>query len=691
MKLKDIKVGTKLIAGFLAVAFLVAVVGAIGLNNIEKIASAADKILDEDVPVADASMESIISLITGRDLTGEFLLNKDPKKLDRLEKEFQDALNNFDKMTAAIKGSGSGELATAIDEGAGKKERFRKEAEELMRFHRESVSRKGEARKIMESFDGHAEEMKDLLKEYEEKLTQEQSIDKRIDAAMEAKAILFEQKAIAEEYMAAETLDGVSELAKAFAAKEPEFLSFEKLLPENTVASYRRFNATAKEMFERQNQALGACTAAAERMVSLDAAGNEMKELMTRVEGAAQKNMSASMENADGAETLAVKYMIVVTILSFLIAGAMGFGIARSITKPLNNAVDITNKLSGGDLTIDIEIDRADEIGALLRSMKKMVANLKEIVAQVQSSSANVASGSQELSASSEEMSQGATEQAASAEEASSSMEQMAANIKQNADNATQTEKMALKSAEDAEQGGRAVVETVTAMKEIAEKISIIEEIARQTDLLALNAAIEAARAGEHGKGFAVVASEVRKLAERSQTAAGEISRLSGSSVEVAEKAGEMLSKIVPDIQKTAELVQEISAASNEQNTGADQVNKAIQQLDQVIQQNASVSEEMASTAEELAAQAEQLEQAVAFFKIGGGAKRHGSDSESIGRNGSPAERSKTGVARVKNKGKVRLGNKSGMDARESPGGISLEMAEPADSKDPRDSEFEKY
>ena len=249
-------------------------------------------------------------------------------------------------------------------------------------------------------------------------------------------------------------------------------------------------------------------------------------------------------------------------------------------------------------------------------ALHAMIQKLNDVVSEVKSAADNVASGSQQLSSSAEQMSQGASQQAAAAEEASSSMEEMSSNIKQNADNAIQTEKIAAQSATVAQEGGKAVFQTVAAMKQIAGKISIIEEIARQTNLLALNAAIEAARAGEHGKGFAVVASEVRKLAERSQKAAAEISGLSSSSVEVAENAGEMLNKMVPDIQKTAELVQEISASCREQDSGAEQINKAIQQLDQVIQQNASASEEMSSTAEELSSQAEQLQSSIAFFKI---------------------------------------------------------------------------
>ncbi|MBF0501739.1 MAG: MCP four helix bundle domain-containing protein [Candidatus Riflebacteria bacterium] len=280
----------------------------------------------------------------------------------------------------------------------------------------------------------------------------------------------------------------------------------------------------------------------------------------------------------------------------------------------MNIITDSAKEIAKGNLVVEMcERSAEDE---LMRALGAMIRRLTDVVVNVKTASEQVATGSIELSSSAQTLSQGATEQAASAEEASSSMEEMTSNIQQNAENASQTEKIATKAAEDAKLGGKAVKDTVSAMREIAGKIAIIEEIARQTNLLALNAAIEAARAGEHGKGFAVVASEVRKLAERSQLAAGEIRKLSASSVEVAGKAGEMLSKIVPDIQKTAELIQEISAACKEQNTGAEQINRAIQQLDQVIQQNAGAAEELASTSEEMTSQAEQLKSIIGFFRV---------------------------------------------------------------------------
>ena len=281
----------------------------------------------------------------------------------------------------------------------------------------------------------------------------------------------------------------------------------------------------------------------------------------------------------------------------------------------MNEITAAAEEIANGNLTVALR-ERSPQ-DKLMQALSAMVSGITRVVSDIRSIAGEVASASQAISTTSVEVSKGASSQAASAEEASSSMEEMVSNIKQNADSAQQTDKIANKSATDAQESGKSVVEAVAAMKEIASRVSIIEEIARQTNLLALNAAIEAARAGEHGKGFAVVAAEVRKLAERSQKAAGEINQLSGTTVKVSERAGEMLQKLVPDIQRTAELVQEIAAASKEQDTGAEQINKALVQLEKVIQQNASASEEMASTTEELSSQSEQLVRALAFFRTG--------------------------------------------------------------------------
>jgi methyl-accepting chemotaxis protein len=302
-----------------------------------------------------------------------------------------------------------------------------------------------------------------------------------------------------------------------------------------------------------------------------------------------------------------------------IIAIFIGLFLTLSITKPLNQGVVNMQELAKGNLLVTFNektLKVADETGILTRAMKTMCEQLKHTITFAFEASENVSAGSIQLSSASQNISQGSSEQAASVEEISASIEEMTASINQNADNANQTEKIAMKSSSDAREGGDAVQQTVTAMKQIAEKISIIQEIARQTNLLSLNASIEAARAGEHGKGFAVVASAVQKLAERSQDAAEEISKLSKSSVDVAEKAGDMLNKLVPDIQKTAELVAEINAASAEQNKGIQQVNSAVQQFNQVVQTNASASEELASTSEELASQADELKNRLEFFKV---------------------------------------------------------------------------
>ncbi|WP_235513456.1 methyl-accepting chemotaxis protein [Sphingomonas sp. Leaf11] len=291
-------------------------------------------------------------------------------------------------------------------------------------------------------------------------------------------------------------------------------------------------------------------------------------------------------------------------------------GMLDAILLPIAEGNRVLDRVSTGDLTSRVEIACDGDHQRMKDAINRLVDNLSKFANEVASASDQVAAGSQQLSSSSDQVSEGASEQAAAAEEASASMEEMAANIKQNADNAAQTEKIARQSSKDAEASGLAVDRAVSAMRTIADKIGIVQEIARQTDLLALNAAVEAARAGEHGRGFAVVASEVRKLAERSQSAAAEINAVSSDTVKAAGQAGEMLTKLVPDIRRTAELVSEISAACREQDIGASQINQALQQLDSVTQQNASASEEISSTADELAGQAEELQASIAFFRL---------------------------------------------------------------------------
>lgn len=380
----------------------------------------------------------------------------------------------------------------------------------------------------------------------------------------------------------------------------------------------------------------------------------ELTNLSGQIREAADRNMKATDEQTNELYTTSRTELTGAALLLIIISVAAAFWISLNISRGLSKGVSLAEAVAIGDLDQQITATSNDEIKDLIDAMTRMTLNLREtanianriaggdltvqpkplsdkdtlghaletmvdrlrgVVADAIVASRNVSAGSQQLSSASEQVSQGATEQASAAEEASASMEEMAANIKQNADNAAQTEKIARQSSKDAEASGDAVNRAVNAMRTIAEKIGIVQEIARQTDLLALNAAVEAARAGEHGKGFAVVASEVRKLAERSQTAAAEIGAVSGDTVKAAQEAGDMLTRLVPDIRKTAELVAEISAACREQDIGASQINEAIQQLDKVTQQNAGASEEMSATSEELAAQAEELQQSISFFR----------------------------------------------------------------------------
>jgi methyl-accepting chemotaxis protein len=452
----------------------------------------------------------------------------------------------------------------------------------------------------------------------------------------------------------------------------------------------------------------------------LDRADAALVEIVELNRAAMAQTEADAAGQYDGARLLLISAIIV----SLVIAIVAATWISLNISRGLRGAIGLANAVALGDLGQSFSVTADDEIKDMVAALNSMIGNLRataavadviadgdltveakpmsdrdtlglalqrmveklrEVVGEATSASENVSSGSQELSATAEELSQGATEQASAAEEASASMEQMAANIKQNADNASQTEKIARQSSSDAQASGEAVSRAVSAMQTIAEKITIVQEIARQTDLLALNAAVEAARAGEHGRGFAVVASEVRKLAERSQTAAAEISTMSSQTVKAAQDAGEMLTRLVPDIRKTAELVAEISAACREQDIGGDQINQAIQQLDKVTQQNASASEQMSATSEELAAQSEQLQSSIAYFRLD-----MGGPATAPRRAAHPAPKRVAAAARpAKFGGAKPVAIRNGRGRNGAAGGFALDLAHGAG--DAHDAEFEKY
>lgn len=408
-------------------------------------------------------------------------------------------------------------------------------------------------------------------------------------------------------------------LAKAAALQKEEGVSTEAT--EKLLAEHAQLGKNYREALKSFDQEAANAGKTVDKLVSgMDReAAQQMESLAATTSTGFEKYLQESDEKTEKVYSQTVDILIVICISASVIIIGIMVVIFRDMFRTLGGepayTADVVSQVANGYLNIDIQLKDGDQ-NSLLASVANMRKQLAEIIGEVRSSADALSSASEEVNATAQSLAKGASVQAASVEETSASMEQMSASISQNSENAKITDGMAQKAASDAAVGGEAVMSTVQAMQKIAERISVIDDIAYQTNLLALNAAIEAGRAGEHGRGFAVVASEVRKLAERSQVAAQEIGTLALDTVKRAEMAGTMLNDMVPAIRKTADLVQEIAAASSEQNAGVAQINGAIGQVSQTLQQNAAASEELSSTSEEMSAQAIRLQESMTYFKL---------------------------------------------------------------------------
>ncbi len=716
MSLGNIKLGVKLLGGFFLVTVVLVIVGVLGFRSLSQMDAKTKEILGA-VPLADAAMEMQLAVHSDMLMLMEMFEAETQDEVEEVWREHDKNVNDFDTFADSISQGTNDQNLTEIVSRVEKlhNDEFNPRIEKVHDLMIEGIELQKKKSQGMEKLEDGADQISLLAVEFEVKIneyikrkraagaTAASILNTEIswtDLAMEIKTIIAYSRISIEEYAQTNEADELRVIEQEYNQTLQEFDAAISALLNGGIVEGAKIvavnndvlRAMASTLDKTHDQAFQAnatifmdlhqkVVEIAEKRHKLDLQvdenGEKIMALLGEVEEASGKIMEAASLASHETAVAAEMSSVLGIIIGFLISILLGVLLTRSITGPLKEAVEAANHQAEGDLTYNIIVDRKDEIGQLLAAMKNMAEKTRQIVGEVMTASQNVASGSEQLSSTAQQLSQGATEQAASVEETTSSMEEMSSNIQQNADNSNQTEKLSLKASKDAEESGQAVVQSVSAMKEIASKISIIEEIARQTNLLALNAAIEAARAGEHGKGFAVVAAEVRKLAERSQNAAGEISELSASSVDVAERAGDMLGKLVPDIQKTAELVQEISASSNEQNSGANQINKAIQQLDQVIQQNASATEEMASTSEELSSQAQQLQDAISFFKINGADKTRALHAV---REMAPKS-NRVG----ENRAELLSGGKKSV--RELPG-LDLNLG---DNSDIDDSEFERY
>lgn len=739
------KLGIKLNASFLGVAALAALLGGIATYNMMKVRSVAVDLTTKDVPEVSVANEVERSALKAMYEMRGYAFTEETAYLEGYNKYFADTKRQVSEAKALADRQDLAALrANALKAEAGVLE-YEKLAQDTIKvteqLQKEQAAMNNAAGFFMKVTADFLEDQnkafdQDLVDKKEAAKLKERvhKIDLCNDVVLLGNALrIGAWKAIAER-----DPNGFQSSMKLNEQIVQKLDELKKItVQERNLKQIEECRQTARNYLAAMERFLAGWLSREEINKKRTATGNLV---LAAAEETAKHGMKSVSSGADNAATLlntSSNITIAGSLVCVALAIALGLIITRLITQPVSRLVDGLGQIAIGDLSARVKVDSSDEIGELsaaansmaealdakarlavqisegdLRpevklasqkdtlglALQKMITNLRDVVGNVRSAAENVATGAEQMTSTAQTLSAGASEQAASVEEVSSSMEEATSSIQQNTENARQTEKISNKAAQDALEAGASVVRTVQAMKEIAQKISIIEEIARQTDLLALNAAIEAARAGEHGKGFAVVASEVRKLAERSQTAAGEISKLSGTSVEIAEKAGEMLNRLVPDIKKTAELVKEITAASEEQNNGSAQINRAIQELDKVIQQNASASEEMAAGSEELASQSEQLQSAIEFFKVEHGSTQQKAHKPGLGHSPSVHLHAPTHAASTQNgksaaatKSKTATADRSKSDKAPSSNGVSIDLDAPEKDAARTDAGFERF
>ncbi len=639
MKFKDLKIGTKLYSGFIIASVLTLLVGLIGIRSISNIVYQLEisKIANNiRVNAGAAQTGSLLYIVTGEEMY--------TNHVDEVTGNIQNLTAEVDALLVAERDQ------EIVNEIVNYNVNYKADN---LRFHKLQEERQLEYEKWVETaLDATAQivtVIEDAKAESKANRGNYAAVE-RVFQVQEAENAFNRVRITANVYVSNPSEELANKLRDEIHTIQKIFADTEQLMSTEKTRNAMKLASANVQAYENQFDRYKAIL---EKEDEIKTSQLEQSELLLAKAGGLSEKVYG---NVDATESKAVFTLILIIAFAVAFGIALGAIITRGISQPLKEGVVLANSIAAGDLTNVVEMDQKDEIGMLANALKVMQNKLREVIGAVLVSSTEIATASNQLSA-------GATEQAASTEEVSSTMEQISANIQQNSENAKQTDGIANKSANEIEVGYESVSKTVRSMKDIAEKITIIEEIAEKTDLLAINAAIEAARAGEHGKGFAVVAIEVRKLAERSQVAAAQINAAAKESVEVAEETGKKMGEIVPEIQKTSQLVQEIAAASNEQTSGAAQVNNALMQLNGVNQNTSASSEELAS-------QAEQLKQLVSFFKV---------DAQSIQRV------SQAGMS-AKTNGQTTPSVMAYQNTKASANGAELNLV-----KDWSDDEFEHY